>query len=240
MRENVRRVVERLRRLEAGEGEPWRTETYGPQAPHDVEEDRRELSLAFIATADRLKVMVEDYLKMGADAERVGHDRRAASYRSVANMLAVALGGHPVVVDFLARFEEESEATRKQVLLGDALHKMLVAAGVYGDDSLATGPELLAAVEDYTKDDREPVTPEWCASAGGRQKYGGPYIHRWYWDVKTQADDRTHVLVSFGDGDFGKDDPRTHLGICGSRLMYNPTRGDVRRLLAAFKPAKEQ
>lgn len=80
-------------------------------------------------------------------------------------------------------------------------------------------------------DDAEPVTPEWCSASGATQPYGWPYLHRWYWRFKTPAGDSTHVVVSFGDG---ANDSRTHLGICGSIVTYSPTRGHVRKLLAAL------
>lgn len=56
----------------------------------------------------RLLGLVEAYSKMGSDAERAGDCRRAASYRSVANMLGFLVqGGEPVAVDFLARYPRE-------------------------------------------------------------------------------------------------------------------------------------
>jgi len=238
MRDNVKAAAERLRRLESGDGDPWRTDTYGPRAPHDVEEDRRELSLAFIATADRLGVMVEDYLKLGSEAEKVGHGRRAASYRSVANMLGVLLqGSNPSAVDFLARFEEESEATRRQLLLGEALHKMLAAVGVYGPDALATGPELLAAVEDYltsVEDDAVLVTPEGLKRVGfsrGQQSalsndlvwHGGPGKYLVYYAPKNSQD-----LALWGVS-----------GEWLPKALHPKSLGDVRRLVAALTPDPE-
>lgn len=61
--------------------------------------------------------------------------------------------------------------THRQILLGDALCRMLIAAGVYGPGAEATGPELLAAADDYLRsvaDDGEPVTVEWLHGLPGR------------------------------------------------------------------------
>lgn len=78
-------------------------------------------------------------------------------------------------------------------------------------------------------------TPEWCLSVGGRQTYGEPYTHRFYWNFNTPAGDSTHVLVAFGDGPDRPQDTRIRLGICGSTVRFNPTRADVLRLVAVLK-----
>lgn len=58
----------------------------------------------------RLEGLVAAYVALGNTAEAAGDCRRAASYRSVANMLGVAfLGMSPTPVDFLARYPHTRE-----------------------------------------------------------------------------------------------------------------------------------
>lgn len=148
-------------------------------------------------------------------------------------------------MDILNRLAMQTDEalTRHLLLLGDALHKMLIAVGVYGPDAEATGPELLAAVEDYTRsvaDNAEPVTAEWLLSIGG-EKVGdirkpfdsegdcgtwpkvqyGPFI--WH----------TNLWVSNGDGTYTA---TYFLKFAGACLGSSPelTRGQFRHLLAAL------
>jgi hypothetical protein len=61
--------------------------------------------------AERLYALVEAYLRFGRDAELAGYSRRAAAYRSVANMLGVLYtGNNPAAVDFLARYPEPDDS----------------------------------------------------------------------------------------------------------------------------------
>lgn len=77
--------------------------------------------------------------------------------------------------------------------------------------------------------DGEPVTEEWCEENGAKNKYKAAedYKRKWYWTIPTPDGGGTHVVVSFRDD-------ASWLGITGSWVVKNPTRGHVLRLLTAL------
>jgi hypothetical protein len=89
--------------------------------------------------------------------------------------------------------------------------------------------EVAAALAElFPADDGEPVTPEWAKSAGAVRTFDMEPLELFWWFSPTEPWSHTFVKVSFYP------DGSTSMGICGSKVIVNPTRGHVRRLLAAL------
>lgn len=81
---------------------------------------------------------------------------------------------------------------------------------------------------EHPADDGEPATKEWCLENGAERPYTGEYADELYWRIETPDRLGTHAVVKF------KPDGPPRLGITGASIVFNPTRGDVRRLLWAL------